>query len=133
MVKNLPANAGNAEDVGLMPGSGRSPGGENDNPLQYSCLENSMTEEPGGLQSMGSQSQTRLKQLSTFTGVPESLFQFLYPYSFPLTDITNHHRLSGLKQQRFILPQFWSPEVETQDVGKAKLPSETLGLNSSSL
>ena len=69
MVKNLPANAGNAEDVGLMPGSGRSPGGENDNPLQYSCQENSMTEEPGGLQSMGSQSQTRLKQLSTRTNL----------------------------------------------------------------
>ena len=37
--KNLP---GNAEDVGLIPGSGRSPGGGNGNPLQYSCLENSM-------------------------------------------------------------------------------------------
>ena len=56
MVKNWPANAGNAEDVGLMPGSGRSPEGENENPLQCSCLENFMTEEPSGLQSMGSQS-----------------------------------------------------------------------------
>ena len=44
----------NAEDAGLIPGSGRSPGGGNDNPFQYSCLKNSMTEEPGGLQSMGS-------------------------------------------------------------------------------
>ena len=34
MVKNLPANAG---DVGLIPGSGRSPGVGNGNPLQYSC------------------------------------------------------------------------------------------------
>ena len=39
MVKNLPANAGN---VGLIPGSGRSPGEGNGSPLQYSCLENSM-------------------------------------------------------------------------------------------
>jgi len=39
VVKNLPANAG---DMGSIPGSGRSIGGENDNPLQYSCLENSM-------------------------------------------------------------------------------------------
>jgi len=31
-----------ARDLGLIPGSGRSPGGENSNPLQYSCLENSM-------------------------------------------------------------------------------------------
>ena len=39
VVKNPPANAG---DVSLIPGSGRSPGEENGNPLQYSCLENSM-------------------------------------------------------------------------------------------
>ena len=39
MVKNLPANAG---DLGLIPGSGRSPGEENGNPLQYSGLENPM-------------------------------------------------------------------------------------------
>ena len=37
--KNLPANAG---DPGLIPGSGRSPGEGNGNPLQYSCLENPM-------------------------------------------------------------------------------------------
>ena len=42
MVKNLPANAGAARDVGLIPGLGRSPGAGNGNPLQYSCLENPM-------------------------------------------------------------------------------------------
>ena len=42
MVKNPPANAGDAGDVGLIPGSGRSPGGGNSSPLQYSCLENPM-------------------------------------------------------------------------------------------
>ena len=42
MVKNLPVNAGDARDVGLIPGLGRSPGGGRDNPLQYSCLENPM-------------------------------------------------------------------------------------------
>ena len=41
-------------DVGLIPGSGRSPGGEHGYPFQYSCLENSWTEEPGRLQSIGS-------------------------------------------------------------------------------
>ena len=57
MVKNLFANAG---DVGLIPGLGSSLGEGNGTPLQYSCLENP-TEEPGGLQSMGSQkSQTHL-------------------------------------------------------------------------
>ena len=41
-VKNLPANAEDAGDVGSVPESGRSPGEENGNPLQYSCLGNSM-------------------------------------------------------------------------------------------
>ena len=40
MVNNLPASAGDAGDVGLIPGSGRFPGGGRGNPLQYSCLEN---------------------------------------------------------------------------------------------
>ena len=39
VVKNLPANA---EGVGWIPGSGRSPGGGNGKPFQYSCLENRM-------------------------------------------------------------------------------------------
>ena len=42
MIKNLLANAGDARDVGLIPGSGRSLGVGNDNPLQDSCLENPM-------------------------------------------------------------------------------------------
>ena len=42
MVKNLRAGAGAARDPGSIPGSGRSPGGGNGNPLQYSCLENPM-------------------------------------------------------------------------------------------
>ena len=41
-VKNLPANAEDTRGVVLIPGLGRSPGGENGNPLQYPCLENSM-------------------------------------------------------------------------------------------
>ena len=42
MIKNPPANAGDVRDVGSIPGSGRSPGVGNGNPLQYSCLENPM-------------------------------------------------------------------------------------------
>ena len=48
-------SACNTGDPGSIPGSGRSPGEGNGNPLQYSCLENSKTEEPGRLGSMGSQ------------------------------------------------------------------------------
>ena len=53
VVKNPPANAGDARHLDLIPGSGRSPGGANGHPLQYSCQDK--TEEPGGLQSMGLQ------------------------------------------------------------------------------
>ena len=42
MVKNLPTNSGDTGDVGLIPGSERSPGGGNGNPFQYFCLENPM-------------------------------------------------------------------------------------------
>ena len=52
MVMNPPAIVG---AVDLIPGSGRSPGGRNGNPLQCSCLGNPMREIPGGLQSTGSQ------------------------------------------------------------------------------
>ena len=41
-VKNPPASAGDLRDMGLIPGSGKSPGGEHGNPLQYSCLEKPM-------------------------------------------------------------------------------------------
>ena len=54
MVKNLPANAG---DMGLILGSERSSGEGNGNLLQYSCLEDPMDREPGGLKSIGWQKQ----------------------------------------------------------------------------
>ena len=54
VVKNLPANTGDIRDGDLIPGSGRSPGEGNGNPLQYSFLEN-QTEDPGQLASVGSQ------------------------------------------------------------------------------
>ena len=50
VVKNPPANAG---DVGLIPGSGRSPGEGNGNPLQYSCLENLMDRNVAGYSPWG--------------------------------------------------------------------------------
>ena len=52
VVKNLSANV---RDMSSVPGWGRSPGEGNGNSVQYSCLENPMTEELGGLQSTGSQ------------------------------------------------------------------------------
>ena len=61
MIKNLPANVGEARDAGLIPGSGRSLGVGNGNPFQYSCLENSMDRGAWGAIAHGvSQSWTRL-------------------------------------------------------------------------
>ena len=45
VVKNVPVSSGDEGDSGSIPGLGRSPGAGNDNPLQYSCLENSMDRE----------------------------------------------------------------------------------------
>ena len=47
MAKNPPASAGDRGDVGLIPGSGRSPGGGHGNPLQYFCLKNRIDGEAG--------------------------------------------------------------------------------------
>ena len=61
MVKNPPAKAGDTRDVGLISGLGRSPGVENGNLLQYSCLENST--DRGAWQATvprAAESQTRL-------------------------------------------------------------------------
>ena len=55
VVKRMPASVRDVGDVGLIPGSGRSPGEVNGNPLQCSCLGNRWTEEPVRLQSMGAQ------------------------------------------------------------------------------
>ena len=55
VIKNPPANAGESREEDSIPGSGRSFGLGKGNTLQYSCLENFMTEQPGRLQLMGSQ------------------------------------------------------------------------------
>ena len=66
VVKNLLANAGDIRDTGLIPGSGRSPGGGIGNPLWYSCPENSM-DRGAWLVTVHrvAKSWTREKQLST--------------------------------------------------------------------
>ena len=55
VVKNPPGNAGDAGDLGLILGSGRSPGGGHGNPFQYLCLKNPMNSLAGYVQSMGLQ------------------------------------------------------------------------------
>ena len=62
MVENPPANAG---DMDLIPGSGRSPGEGNGNPLEYSCLENSMDGGAWWATAIRLQSQTGLSDSTT--------------------------------------------------------------------
>ena len=74
LVKNPPANAGDAGDSDLIPGSGRSPEGGNDNPLQFSCWDNSTDREawwatvPGVVKS-----QTQLSTHAPWMKIPVSL------------------------------------------------------------
>ena len=68
MIKNPPANAGDLRDTGSIPGSGRSPGGGNSNPLQCSCLENPMDRGAWRATVLRiANNQTWLKGLSTST------------------------------------------------------------------
>ena len=72
MIKNLLANARDRRDAGSIPGSGRSPGEEHGNPLQYFCQENST--DRGAWQASVhrvTQSCTQLKQLSRHAGSKE--------------------------------------------------------------
>ena len=65
VVKNLPANSGDVRDEGSIPRSGRSPGGEHGNPLQYSYLENlhRQRSQQATVHTVA-KNRTRLKQLS---------------------------------------------------------------------
>ena len=66
MVKNPPANAGNVRDAASIPGSGRSPGGRQDNLLQYACLEGPTVRGAWRATARGvPSSQTGLKQRAT--------------------------------------------------------------------
>ena len=64
VIKNLPANAGDSRDLGLITGLGISPGRGHGNPLQYSCLENT-TDKGAWWATVQPKIPIRLKQLST--------------------------------------------------------------------
>ena len=63
--KESAVSAGATGNMSSIPGWGRSPGAGNGNALQYFCLENPMDRGAWGLQSLGSQGQTRLNSLHT--------------------------------------------------------------------
>ena len=80
VVKNLSANRG---DSGLIPESGKSPGGENDNPLQYSCLRNRVDQGTWWATVRGvTKSQTWLKQLKMHTCFAVLIRKVLFASNF---------------------------------------------------
>ena len=111
VVKN-PANAGNARDVDLIPGSGRSPEVGNGNPLQYSCLENSMDRGAwwDALVPGVTKSQTRL---STIMATYVYLLDILAPQVLP------DFYICTLKKKN----QGGSSTANTLEIGKFAYPS----------
>ena len=88
MVKNPPANAGDAGDAGLVAGSGRSLGGANGNLLRYSCLENSTDRGDWRLKSMGWQ-RVGYKLVLTHT----------HTHTHTHTELVNYGKNSDSKNQ----------------------------------
>ena len=83
-LKRLPASAHNAGNLGLIPGSGRSPGEGNGHPLQYSCLENPMDREAWWAAVHGvAKSQTQLSDftchaMKTYNGNEDMIFSLRF-------------------------------------------------------
>ena len=94
VLKNLPANAGDAREMGLICGSGRSPGAGNGNLLQYSCLKNSMDRGAWWAIVHGvTKSQT---QLSTYAGPQGEPLYFTKQPPTPYEPRGSHHALPNL-------------------------------------
>ena len=109
MVKNPPVNAGDINDTGSIPESGRFPGGENGNPHQCSCLENSM--DRGALQATVHKARNNWMWLEyTYKSVmilgmrlkfdQEKIHIFLIKSRFIILSHFSHFRLKLRKEQK---------------------------------
>ena len=103
VVKPPPANAG---DAGLIPGSGRSPGGGNGNPLQCSCLEHPWTQEPGRLQNGTLQPQVPGAAKHSDTAEHACTYLLCEISSLMLLCTTSQRRFSMLMFTKFWLAVF---------------------------
>ena len=103
MIKNLPANAGDAADMGLIPGSGRSPGGGHGNPLHYSCLENPMDRGAWRAAVHGvAESWTCLRKLSTLYELSKTTPVKSLNH-IPTTHISNKFYLFWSREKSFLI------------------------------
>ena len=111
VVKNLPANAGVTRSLGLIPGLGRSPGGENTAHSSMVASKTSRTESPDRLQSLGSQSWTQLSNLSILYVI--SIYYNIYiiyiyfDYYYLLSSIYQNPNKIGTSNKGFYWPH-WS-------------------------
>ena len=117
MVKNPPADAGDTGDLGLIPGSGRSPEGGHGNPFQYSCLENPM--DRGAWQATVhrvTNSWTQLKWLSMHA----------YRYISLQPNIEKLYTISKNKTGSWLWLRSWTPcfqiQLKWKKVGKTTRP-----------
>ena len=101
VVKNPSVNAGDTRDMDLIPGSGRSPGEENVNPLQYFCLGNPMDRGRGGLQSMGHKESHTTRHGSVMKNGAQML-----PFSLSKTNL--HKVTRGISPSWKINYDIWS-------------------------
>ena len=105
VVNNLPANAGDIGDAGLISGSGRSPGGGHGNSLQYSCLEKPMDRGAWHIREHSvAKSQTQLKRLSKHTRITIFRIPFL---PLKILDV-NHLIRTSISSNCYKYPQFSS-------------------------
>ena len=77
MVKNSPANAGDIEDVGSIPGLGRSPGGGHGNPFQCSSLEHPMNRGAWGAIVYRGHTESDMTEVRTHPDVLEDAYEHL--------------------------------------------------------
>ena len=78
VVKNLPASAGNTRDMGLIPGSGRSPGGGNGTHSSILAWKIPWTEDPDGLQTMWLQEKSWTELMTEHTCIPDRQYPHCY-------------------------------------------------------
>ena len=103
LLKNPPANAGNAGDAGSIPGLGRPAGGENGNPLQYSCLENSMDRGACWTKELDTTEQlsTANSKSVQFSSVAQSCPTLCDPMNRSTPGLPIHHQLPESTQTHF--------------------------------
>ena len=122
VVKNPPANGGNARDVSSIPGSGKSPGIRKGNPLQYSGLENSIDREVWCATVHGvTETWTRLS-MHTYA----SLLRSTCPPNMNLTpsdkwEAASSQRAKAFRSLRAVILLTWKYLWITSDIGKLQI------------